>query len=172
MTLNKTAVIWLTGLSGAGKTTISKDLIQRFKNDGINTVYLDGDEIRNIIPNIGFDEDSRKKHNMTIGRLASMIEKQGNVVIVALISPYRDVRDTIRKECNNFIEVYVSTTFETCKNRDVKGLYAKAISGEIQNFTGLTSPYNSPLSPEIVIDTESKDISSCSKEIYNFYKKS
>ncbi|WP_051878697.1 adenylyl-sulfate kinase [Chryseobacterium sp. FH1] len=169
---NKSAVIWLTGLSGAGKTTISNDLIRRFKNDGINPIYLDGDEIRNIIPNIGFDEESRKKHNLMIGLLSAMFEKQGNTVIVSLISPYNDIREQIRKACKNFIEVYVSTDFETCKSRDPKGLYRKAISGEIKNFTGLTAPYDVPLSPEIIIDTLKSDIKSSSKIIYEFYGKS
>lgn len=169
---NKSAVIWFTGLSGAGKTTISRDLIERFNEDGINPIYLDGDEIRNIIPNIGFDEESRKKHNLNVGYMAAMIEKQGNTVIVSLISPYNDIREKIRKECKNFIEVFVSTDFETCKNRDTKGLYAKAISGEIKNFTGFTSPYDIPLTPEIVLDTDKLDVKSCSKKVYDYYKNS
>ena len=169
---NKPTVIWFTGLSGAGKTTISLDLMRRFNSDLIHPILLDGDNIRSIIPNIGFDEDSRKKHNLTVGKMASMLEKQGNIVIVSLISPYIDVREEIRNQCENYIEVYVSTDFETCKNRDTKGLYQKAISGEISNFTGLTAAYDIPLLPELTLDTTELDLESCSKLIYEFYQKS
>lgn len=168
---NKPTVIWFTGLSGAGKTTISHDLIRRFKKKGLSPIYLDGDEIRNLIPHIGFDDESRKKHNLSIGLMASIFEKQGNVVIVSLISPYREIREEIRNICGNFIEVYISTDFETCKNRDTKGLYKKAIAGEIDNFTGFNSPYEIPFSPEIVINTANLDLQSCSKKIYEYYKK-
>jgi adenylylsulfate kinase len=149
----KPSVIWLTGLSGSGKTTIANDLIVILKKKAIVPVLLDGDEIRHAIKLHGFDEDSRKKHNLNVGYIASLFEKQGNVVIVSLISPYDDVRDEVRKMCNHFIEVYVATDLETCIKRDPKGLYKKAQAGEIKDFTGISAPYYEPKNPELKIDT-------------------
>jgi adenylylsulfate kinase len=126
------AVIWLTGLSGAGKTTIANCLIERFKELSVAPVLLDGDEIRKILRVNNFDEDSRKKHNLYVGYLASLLEKQGNVVIVALISPYKEIRNEVRAMCKNFIEVYVSTKIEICIERDAKGNYQKSLSVEIK----------------------------------------
>ncbi len=150
---NKPCVIFLTGLSGAGKTTIAKALMEKYNKYGIIPVLLDGDEIRKVIQQNGFDEASRKKHNLNVGYMASMLEAQGNIVIVSIISPYADVRNDIRKMCKNFIEVYVCTDIKVCIERDPKGLYVKAISGEIEDFTGISAPYFSPENPEIKIDT-------------------
>ena len=132
---------------------------------------LDGDEIRHAIKQFGFDEDSRKKHNLNIGYISSLFEKQGNIVIVSLISPYDDIRNEIRKMCANFVEVYVATDLETCINRDPKGLYKKAQAGEIKDFTGISAPYFPPLNPEIIINTSNLTISECSNLILNFIKK-
>ena len=101
----KPVVIFLTGLSGSGKTTIAKALVEKYKNKGVVPVLLDGDEIRKVIHQTGFDEESRKKHNLNVGYMASLLESQGNVVIVSLISPYIDTRNEIRNMCKNFIEV-------------------------------------------------------------------
>ena len=165
------AVIFLTGLSGAGKTTIAKALQKKLKEEGIVPVMLDGDEIRNVIQLTAFDEESRKKHNLNIGYISSLFEKQGNIVIVSLISPYDDIRNEIRKMCANFVEVYVATDLETCINRDPKGLYKKAQAGEIKDFTGISAPYFPPLNPEIIINTSNLTISECSNLILNFIKK-
>ena len=149
----KPAVIFLTGLSGSGKTTIAKALVERYKKRGIVPVLLDGDEIRKVIHQAGFDEDSRKKHNLNVGYMASLLESQGKVVIVSLISPYRDTRDEIRTMCKKFIEVHVCTDIQVCIQRDPKGLYAKAIAGEIRDFTGISAPYYAPENPEVLLDT-------------------
>lgn len=134
-------------------------------------MLLDGDEIRNAIKQHGFDEDSRKKHNLNIGYISSLFEKQGNIVIVSLISPYDDIRNEIRKMCGNFVEVYIATDLETCINRDPKGLYKKAQAGEIKDFTGISAPYFPPLSPEITINTSKHSVNECSELILNFIKK-
>lgn len=154
----KPAVIWLTGLSGSGKTTIADKLVATLSEKNIKSVKLDGDEIRNAIKLHGFDEDSRKKHNLNVGYIASLFEKQGNIVIVSLISPYKDVRDEVRTMCQRFLEVYLSTDLDTCIARDPKGLYQKAISGEIKDFTGISAPYEAPVNPELNINTATLDV--------------
>ncbi len=164
---NKPCVIFLTGLSGAGKTTIANALMEKYKRNDIVPVLLDGDEIRKVIQQNGFDEASRKKHNLNVGYMASLLESQGNVVIVSLISPYADVRDTIRKMCKNFIEVYLSTDIKVCIERDPKGLYEKAIKGEIKDFTGISAPYFAPQKPEIKIDT---NVVSVKNSVENIFK--
>jgi len=164
------AVIWLTGLSGAGKTTIANCLIERFKELSVEPVLLDGDEIRKTLRVNNFDEDSRKKHNLYVGYFASLLEKQDNVVIVALISPYKEIRNEVRAMCTNFIEVYVSTKIEICIERDVKGHYLKALSGDIKDFTGISAPYFPPDNPEITIDNGSLTFSECTDVIFDYYK--
>ena len=135
------AVIWLTGLSGAGKTTIANRLVCELNTAGINPILLDGDEIRKLSPGIRFDEISRKQHNLNIGRIAANYESEGHIVIVSLISPYEETRRQIREGCKNFIEIYISTSLEICIQRDPKGLYKKAINGEIKDLTGISAPY-------------------------------
>jgi adenylylsulfate kinase len=163
---NKPAVIFLTGLSGSGKTTIAKALVEKYKQKGIIPVLLDGDEIRKVIHQTGFDEESRKKHNLNVGYMASLLESQGNVVIVSLISPYNDIRNEIRGMCKKFIEVYVCTDIKVCMGRDPKGLYAKAIAGEIKEFTGISAPYFAPENPEVVIDTGKLSIVTSTEKIF------
>ena len=167
----KPAVIWLTGLSGSGKTTIADQLVEYLGKNNIKSVKLDGDEIRNAIKMHGFDEDSRKKHNLNVGYIASLFEKQGNIVIVSLISPYRDVRDEVRTMCNRFIEVYLATPLDICIERDPKGLYKKALSGEIKDFTGISAPYEEPLSPEITLDTGKIGVDAAVSKIISLLKK-
>jgi len=165
------AVVFLTGLSGSGKTTIAGELIHRLKRKGVTPILLDGDEIRNAIRLTGFDEDSRKKHNLNVGYMASLLEKQGKIVIVSLISPYDDIRQQIRRMCGRFIEVYVATDLKTCMERDTKGLYAKAIQGEITDFTGISAPYFPPQNPELVLDTTVISPEESSIRIINFLRK-
>jgi adenylylsulfate kinase len=159
-------VIFLTGLSGSGKTTIAKALIEKYKTKGVTPVLLDGDEIRKVIHQTGFDEASRKKHNLNVGYMASLLESQNKVVIVSLISPYADIRNEIRGMCKKFIEVYVATDIEVCKKRDPKGLYAKAIAGEIKDFTGISAPYYAPENAEVVLDTHSTTLQQCVTKIF------
>lgn len=160
------AVIFLTGLSGSGKTTIAKALVEKYKKKGVVPVLLDGDEIRKVIHQTGFDEESRKKHNLNVGYMASLLESQGNVVIVSLISPYIDTRNEIRTMCKKFIEVHVCTDIKVCIQRDPKGLYAKAIAGEIKDFTGISAPYYAPENPEVLLDTAVLNIAACTAKIF------
>jgi adenylylsulfate kinase len=146
-------VIFLTGLSGAGKTAIAKALAEELKKKQLLPVVLDGDDVRTAIQLTAFDEAARKQHNRSVGALAALLETQGHIVIVALIAPYREVRNEIRKNCRRFIEVYVSTDIEVCRQRDAKGLYKRAISGEIKEFTGISAPYEPPVTAEVITDT-------------------
>lgn len=165
------AVVFFTGLSGSGKTTLARAVIDRLKKKGINPVLLDGDEIRNAIKLTGFDEDSRKKHNLNVGYMASLLEAQGKVVLVSLISPYEDIRMQIRGMCKKFIEVYVATDIQVCMERDTKGLYEKAIKGEITDFTGISAPYFPPRNPELVVDTATMRLDDCAEKIIQLLKK-
>jgi adenylylsulfate kinase len=151
--MKKAAVLWLTGYSGAGKTTIANNIVSCLQQKNGNPIFLDGDVMRTILKHTGFDERSRKAYNLLIGQLVSLLERNNQFVIVALISPYRETRDEIKKLCKRFIEVHVSADLETCKARDPKGLYKKALAGEIENFTGISAPYEMPLQPELVLNT-------------------
>jgi adenylylsulfate kinase len=165
------AVVFLTGLSGSGKTTIAKTVIEKLKKKGLAPLLLDGDEIRNAIKLTGFDEESRKRHNLNVGYMAKLLEAQGKVVIVSLISPYDDIRNQIRSMCSKFIEVHVATNLKVCMERDPKGMYKKAISGEIKDFTGISAPYYPPQNPELILDTASMSAEECAVKIINELKK-
>jgi adenylylsulfate kinase len=146
-------VIWLTGLSGSGKTTIAHQLCAEMERRGLDVEYLDGDVIRSVFPSTGFSREDRDAHIRRVGFLASRLERHGVAVVVALVSPYRDSRAFVRSLCQNFIEVYVSTSLDVCESRDVKGLYARARRGEIRQFTGIDDPYEPPPNPELQLDT-------------------
>ena len=147
------SVIWFTGLSGSGKSTISEHVAAELKQRGLNVEYLDGDSVRTIFPNTGFTRPERDAHIRRVGFLAGRLEQHGVFVVASFVSPYRESRDFVRGLCRNFVEVHVSTPLEECERRDVKGLYAKARRGEIRNFTGISDPYEPPEHPELVLDT-------------------
>jgi adenylylsulfate kinase len=147
------AVIWFTGLSGSGKSTIADGVAQDLTSRGYRVERLDGDSIRNIFPNTGFTRPERDEHIRRVGFLASTLEKNGVFVVASFVSPYEDSRRFVRGLCRNFVEVYVATPLEECERRDTKGLYARARRGEIANFTGISDPYEIPSSPELVVDT-------------------
>lgn len=151
------SVIWITGLSSSGKTTLANALHSKIVNKN-KCVILDGDEVRKAFELNKFDKDSRILHNLNVGRIASLLEAQGFTVIVSLISPYKEVRDKCRTLAKKFVEVYLNTPVEICESRDTKGLYAKARNGEIQDFTGVNSPYETPDNPELTFDTSGNDL--------------
>lgn len=152
------AVLWLTGLSGSGKSTIALRVMDILEKRGMRVEHLDGDTIRDIFPQTGFSRDERNAHVRRVGYLASRLEKNGVIVVASLISPYQESRDFVRGLCANFVEVYVATPLEECERRDVKGLYAKARQGELKNFTGISDPYEPPRNPELVIDTSETSV--------------
>ena len=146
--------LWFTGLSGAGKTTISNLLEQRFREHGARVEVLDGDVIRtNLSQGLGFSRSDRDINIRRIGFVCELLSRNGVIAISAAISPYRETRDEVRRRIPNFVEVYVECPIEVLANRDVKGLYRKALAGEIKNFTGISDPYEPPLSPDITVNS-------------------
>jgi adenylylsulfate kinase len=148
--------LWFTGLSGAGKTTISAVLVAELRARGARLEVLDGDLVRETLSKgLGFSKDDRDTNIRRIAFVADLLSRNGVPVITAAISPYREIRDEAREMMGErFIEAYVKASVETCEERDVKGLYAKARAGEIKEFTGVSDPYEPPLDPELVLDTE------------------
>jgi adenylylsulfate kinase len=152
-------VLWLTGLSGAGKSTIAAKLTPVLGERGHRVELLDGDEVRtNLCQGLGFSREDRDTNIARIGYVASKLAKHGVAVVVAAISPYREARDRVRATVDNFVEVHVAAPVEVCAERDVKGLYAKALAGQIQHFTGVSDPYEPPVAPEIVLHTETESV--------------
>ena len=155
--MSKGTVIWFTGLSGAGKTTITESLVPELRARGERVEVLDGDVVRtNLSKGLGFSREDRDTNIARIAFVAHLLARNGVTVVVAAISPYRSTRDAARalvEQSARFVEVHVAPPLETCIERDVKGLYKKAIAGEIKEFTGISDPYEEPLSPELRIDT-------------------
>jgi len=160
-------VIWLTGLSGAGKSTIATELEGELFNKGIMTYVLDGDNIRHgLNGDLGFAPEDRVENIRRVGELAKLFYDAGIVVIVAFISPYHSDRSKARKLVGeDFVEVYLKCSLEECERRDTKGLYKKARRGEIKDFTGISAPYERPDNPEIVVDTEHTGVRECLRTI-------
>ena len=162
-------IIWLTGLSGSGKTTIADNLIKKMKRKGNNVVILDGDNVRNIFPNTGFTKKDRDEHIKRMGRTSLLFADSGIDVICTFISPYRNIRNEIKnlavKNNIKFIEVYVNCSLDVCIERDTKGLYKKAIAGEIKNFTGISQKYEEPENPNITVYTDKETVKESVKKI-------
>lgn len=146
-------VLWMTGLSGAGKTTLAKKIYDELKLKKNNVVWLDGDHIRKYFPNLGFSPAERIDHIKRVAMTASLLEQQGNIVIVSLISPYKIARDEARQMCRAFYEIYLAADLEVCKKRDVKGLYLKAENGELKQLTGVSDLYEAPVDPQLILET-------------------
>lgn len=166
-------VIWLTGLSGSGKSTIANALARKLFDENIHSYVLDGDNVRHgLNKDLGFSEEDRNENIRRIGEVAKLFVDSGQVVLTAFISPFRKDREVVRNllEENEFIEVYVKCSLKSCEKRDPKGLYKKARKGEIKQFTGIDSPYEEPLKPEIVVDTEALSVEESVEEIYRYLK--
>ena len=152
-------ILWLTGLSGAGKTTIAQHLEPKLRDRDRPVELLDGDAIRqNLSKGLGFSREDRDTNVRRVGYVANLLSRNGVIVIVSLISPYRSVRDELCSTLNNFVEVYIDAPLEVCEARDVKGLYAKARSGQIKSFTGIDDPYEAPLSPDITCHSAAETV--------------
>lgn len=167
----KPTVLWFTGLSGSGKSTISERVYAELKNQGYNVEHLDGDAVREVFPTTGFSKEERDAHVKRVGFVASLLQKHGVFVVASFISPYQDARNFVREMCNDFTEVYISTPLEVCEERDVKGLYEKARTGEIDNFTGISDPYEVPEDPELTINTTDISVEEAVNRVLSYLEK-
>jgi adenylylsulfate kinase len=166
--------VWLTGLSGAGKSTIAVDLEKRLLERGVRTYILDGDNIRHgLNKNLGFSPEDRTENIRRIGEVAKLFTDAGLVAVTAFISPYRADRDQVRAlmQPGDFIEVFIDCPVEVCEQRDVKGLYKKARAGEIKEFTGVSAPYEAPEKAELVINTAGQSVEESAKQIVAYLER-
>ncbi len=155
----KGVTVWFTGLSGAGKTTLARAVYDELKKRGHQVEILDGDVVRQYLTKgLGFSKEDRDENIRRIGFVAHLLTRNGVIVLVAAISPYRETREEVRRKIGDFIEVYVNAPLEVCEKRDVKGLYKKARAGEIKNFTGISDPYEPPLNPEVECRTDLESV--------------
>ncbi len=171
---HKGAVLWFTGLSACGKSTIANAVDHKLSLAGKHSVVLDGDNIRmGLNKNLGFSAEDRAENIRRIGEVAKLFAHNANFTLTAFISPYRADRDAVRAllQPGEFIEILVDATVETCEQRDPKGLYKKARAGEIKNFTGISDPYEGPEKPELVLDSNNKGIEELTNEVIAYLEK-
>ena len=158
--MQKGFTLWFTGLSGTGKSTLAEHVAAELRRRGVKVEILDGDEVRtNLSKGLGFSKEDRDTNIRRIGWVAEVLTRNGVCVLASAISPYRDIRDENRKNIGNFVEVFVKCSIPELTRRDVKGLYEKALKGEIANFTGISDPYEEPLNAEVTVDSEAEELS-------------
>jgi adenylylsulfate kinase len=171
---HKGAVLWFTGLSACGKSTVSNTVDHILHSMGKHSYVLDGDNIRmGLNKNLGFSAEDRAENIRRIGEVAKLFAHGGTIVLTAFISPYKADRDKVRAILGpgEFVEIYVNASLETCEKRDPKGLYKKARAGEIKGFTGISDPYEAPEKPELVLDADKKGIDELANEVVDYLKK-
>ncbi len=174
-TLNshKSVILWFTGLSGAGKSTLAHAVEDKLHKLGCRTFVVDGDNVRQgLCGDLGFSADDRVENIRRVGEVAKLFTEAGIITLTAFISPFRADRDRVRSlaPAGDFIEVYCAADLSVCEDRDVKGLYKRARSGEIPNFTGISSPYEAPEAPELTVNTGTKDLSVCVDEVLSYLR--
>ncbi|HMB27755.1 MAG TPA: adenylyl-sulfate kinase [Blastocatellia bacterium] len=162
--------LWFTGLSGAGKTTLTNALVPQLRARGVNIEVLDGDEVRtNLSKGLGFSKEDRDANIRRIGYVSRLLARNGVGVIAAAISPYREIRDEVRRSVEAdgavFVEIFVKASLDALVARDVKGLYKKALAGEIKQFTGVSDPYEEPVEPELVVETDRETVEDSAAKI-------
>ncbi|OZI10731.1 adenylyl-sulfate kinase [Bacillaceae bacterium SAS-127] len=168
------AVFWFTGLSGSGKSTIANAAAQKLHELGVQTYVLDGDNIRHgLNQDLGFSDQDRKENIRRIGEVAKLFVDSGQLVFTAFISPFQEDRDIVRSllQPDEFVEVFVNCPIDECEERDPKGLYKKARSGDIPQFTGISSPYEAPKTPELMLQTDQNTVDECVEQLLAFIKK-
>jgi adenylyl-sulfate kinase len=171
--MHKGFTLWFTGLSGAGKSTISKMIEERFRANHAKVEVLDGDVVRtHLSKGLGFSKEDRDENIRRIGFVCELLSRNGVIAVVAAISPYRAVREEVRSRIANFVEVYVECPIDVLAERDVKGLYKKALAGEIPQFTGVTDPYEPPLAPEVTVNSSSETPDESAEKIWATLKRS
>jgi len=167
MSKEKGFVVWLTGLPASGKTTIARKLEEELRKRGLKVEVLDGDEVRRwLSPEAGFSREDRERHLKRVAYVSHLLARNGVVVIASFVSPYRKTREFARQLIRDFVEVYVKCSLDTCMKRDPKGLYRKALAGEIKDMTGVQDPYEEPLNPEVVVSSENESPDECVKLIF------
>ena len=165
--MHKGFTLWFTGMSGAGKSTISERIYARLKESGAKVELLDGDVVRtHLSKGLGFSKEDRDTNIRRIGFVCELLTRNGVIAIVAAISPYREVRDEVRSRIGNFVEVHVHCPIEVLAERDVKGLYKKALAGEIPGFTGVSDPYEPPANPEISVDSSKEELNDSVEKVW------
>lgn len=158
--------VWFTGLSGAGKTTICKFVEKELRIEGYRVEVLDRDAVRqNLCKGLGFSKEDREENIRRIGFVAHLLARNNVIVLVSAISPYREIREEVRQSIRSFVEVYVNASLEVCEQRDVKGLYKKARTGEIKHFTGIDDPYEIPLCPEVECKTNEESVAESANKV-------
>ena len=168
---HKSRVLWFTGLSGSGKSTVANATEKLLHDMGLHTYILDGDNVRmGLIKDLGFSPEDRTENIRRITEVSKLFADSGSIVLTAFISPYIEDRDNARKIIGNedFIEIYISADLSVCEERDPKGLYKKARSGEIKGFTGIDAPYEAPINPELIVETDKYNIDECAKIVVNY----
>ncbi|OQW93281.1 MAG: adenylyl-sulfate kinase [Beggiatoa sp. IS2] len=168
---HRSIVLWFTGLSGAGKSTVAHAVEEQLYQLGYHTYVLDGDNVRHgLCGDLGFSNEDRVENIRRVGEVSKLFIEAGVIVLTAFISPFRTDRDRVRKllKTDDFVEIYCDCPISVCEERDVKGLYRKARAGEIKEFTGISSPYEPPEHPELVIDTGSQSIETCVEQVLNY----
>lgn len=166
MSLHRGFTVWFTGLPCSGKSTLAEALADALRGQGRRVEVLDGDVIRtNLCKGLGFSREDRNENIRRVGFVSHLLSRNGVIAIAALISPYRDIRDEVRRTIDRFVEVYVKCPLEVCMERDVKGMYRQALSGERKSFTGVSAPYEEPLEPEIVVETDRASLAECVSQI-------
>ena len=171
---HKGAVLWFTGLSGCGKSTISNAVDYKLFQSGRHSFVLDGDNVRmGLNKNLGFSSEDRAENIRRIGEVAKLFTHAGTLTLAAFVSPYRADRNRVREilEPGEFIEILVDASIETCEGRDPKGLYKKARAGEIKNFTGISDPYEAPENPELILDSNNKGVEELAEEVIAYLEK-
>lgn len=170
---HKSVVLWFTGLSGAGKSTIAHAVEELLHQKGYHTFVLDGDNVRHgLCGDLGFSDSDRIENIRRVGELSKLFVEAGVIVLTAFISPFRADRAKARQLLQqDFVEIYCNCPLEVCEERDVKGLYRKARAGEIKHFTGISSPYEEPENPELSIDTGGKTVEACAEEVLAYLVK-
>lgn len=159
-------VLWMTGLSGAGKTTIALELLRQLEDRGLRLERLDGDVVReSLTSDLGFTAEDRQKNIERVTFVAKLLSRNGVGCICSFISPYQAVRDHVREQTTNFLEVFVDAPLDVVIDRDVKGLYKKALAGEIPNFTGVSDPFEVPANPDIHIRTDQETVAESARHI-------
>lgn len=170
---HKSVILWFTGLSGAGKSTLAHAVEKVLFEKGCRTYVFDGDNVRHgLCADLGFSVEDRQENIRRIGEMSKLFLEAGVIALTAFISPFQADRNRVRSlvKKDEFIEIYCKANIKVCEQRDIKGLYAKAKRGEIKDFTGISSPYEAPLSPELVLDTGSESLDNCVNKVVNYLK--